>query len=122
MTTTRWQEQKWRLARPLKRFISLTKQNACLSLDADIFQGFNVTLLKDFAKAREVTEEKKEINRLYAIETTMTLTGAKADHRFAVKPSQMVEIAKAAAVRWEFKVRAATPENTMPGSRQWRKI
>lgn len=68
-----------------------------LSLDADIFSGFNVRYIKDFAKARAFSEEKKEINRLYAVETTMSLTGAKADHRIAVKPSQMSEIAKAIA-------------------------
>ena len=66
-----------------------------LSLDADIFSGFNVRYIKDFSKGRALTEEKSQINRLYSIETTMTLTGAKADHRLAVKPSQMIEIAKA---------------------------
>ncbi len=68
-----------------------------LTLDADIFSGFNVRYIKDFAKSRAWSEEKKEINRLYAIESTMSLTGAKADHRLAVKPSQMTDIAKAVA-------------------------
>ena len=68
-----------------------------LTLDADIFSGFNVRYIADFAKSRALSEEKKEINRLYAIETTTTLAGAKADHRLAVKPSQMPEIAKAIA-------------------------
>lgn len=68
-----------------------------LSLDADIFSSFNVRYIKDFAKARTFSEEKKEINRLYTVETTMSLTGAKADHRLAVKPSQMSEVAKAIA-------------------------
>lgn len=68
-----------------------------LTLDADLFSGFNVRYIKDFAKSRSWSEEKKEINRLYAIETTMSLTGAKADHRIGVKPSQMTEVAKAVA-------------------------
>ncbi|MBK9162637.1 MAG: TAT-variant-translocated molybdopterin oxidoreductase [Acidobacteria bacterium] len=68
-----------------------------LSLDSDIFSGSNVRYMADFAKARRYSEENKEISRLYAIETTMTLTGAKADHRLAVKPSQMTEVAKAIA-------------------------
>lgn len=68
-----------------------------LTLDADLFSGFNVRYIKDFVKGRAFTEEKKQISRLYAIETTTTLTGAKADHRLAVKPSQMGEIAKAIA-------------------------
>ena len=68
-----------------------------LSLDADIFSGTNVRYGKDFAQARGLKEGATDICRLYAIETTQTLTGAKADHRLAVKPSQMVEIAKAVA-------------------------
>ncbi len=75
----------------------LDQAQRVLSLDCDIFSGFNVRYVKDFAKARSYSEEKKEINRLYTIETTMTLTGAKADHRLAVKPSQMTEIVKAIA-------------------------
>lgn len=70
-----------------------------LSLGADIFSGFNARYIKDFAKSRKYSKDRKDINRLYAIETTMTLTGAKADHRLAVKPSQMVEIAKAVAAK-----------------------
>ena len=68
-----------------------------LSLDADIFSNFNIRYMKDFAKKRTFSEESEALNRLYAVETTMTLTGAKADHRLAVKPSQLPEIAKAIA-------------------------
>ncbi len=82
---------------PVNTVYKFDKAERILSLDADIFSGFNVAYIKDFAKGRARTEEKKEINRLYAIETTVTLTGAKADHRLAVKPSQMAEIAKAVA-------------------------
>ncbi len=68
-----------------------------LSLDSDIFSGFNVRYMADYAKGRHLTDEKRDINRLYAIETTTTLMGAKADHRLAIKPSQMLEAAKAVA-------------------------
>lgn len=73
------------------------KAERILSLDADIFSGFNVAYIKDFAKGRKFDEEHKEINRLYSVETTISLTGAKADHRISVKPSQMSEVAKAIA-------------------------
>ena len=82
---------------PVQAIYKFEKAERILSLDADIFSGFNVAYIKDFAKGRAFSEEKKEINRLYSIETTVSLTGAKADHRIAVKPSQMVEIAKAVA-------------------------
>jgi len=81
-------------AQPVYKF---DKADRILSLDADIFSGFNVRYIKDFAKGRAVSDDKKEINRLYAVETSLSLTGAKADHRLGVKPSQMTEVAKAAA-------------------------
>src|SRR5215203_883077 len=70
-----------------------------LTLDKDIFSDFNVRYIKDYTKQRAFSEEKESINRLYAVETTLSLTGAKADHRIAVKPSQMVEVAKAIAAK-----------------------
>ena len=68
-----------------------------LTLDKDIFSDFNVRYKKDYAKRKNYSEQNKQINRLYAVETTLTLTGAKADHRIAVKPSQVAEVAKAIA-------------------------
>ena len=68
-----------------------------LSLDADIFSGTNPRYMGDAISGRRVNEQRHEMNRIYAIETTMGLIGAKADHRLAVKPSQMPEIAKAIA-------------------------
>lgn len=73
------------------------KATRILSFDADIFSGPNSRYIHDFGVGRVVNEEKSEMNRLYAVETTTTLMGAKADHRLAVKPSQMLEIAKAVA-------------------------
>ncbi|HXG85884.1 MAG TPA: TAT-variant-translocated molybdopterin oxidoreductase [Pyrinomonadaceae bacterium] len=68
-----------------------------LSLDDDFLSSFNVRYVKDFVKARTISEEKRDMNRLYMVETTHSITGAKADHRIAVKPSQVPEIAKAIA-------------------------
>ena len=82
---------------PVQTIYKFEKAERILSLDADIFSGFNVAYVKDFAAGRAFSEEKKHINRLYSIESTITLTGAKADHRIAVKPSQMPEVAKAIA-------------------------
>jgi MoCo/4Fe-4S cofactor protein with predicted Tat translocation signal len=82
---------------PVQTIYRFDRAERILTLDADVFSGFNVGYIKDYAKGKAYSEAKKNINRLYAIETTMTITGAKADHRLAVKPSQMVEIAKAVA-------------------------
>jgi molybdopterin-containing oxidoreductase family iron-sulfur binding subunit len=82
---------------PVQVVYKFDQADRILSLDKDIFSEFNVRYMKDFAKKRAFTDEQKEINRLYAVETTITLTGAKADHRLAVKPSQMPVIAAAIA-------------------------
>ena len=82
---------------PAQTVYKFDKAERVLSLDSDIFSGFNVRYIKDFAKARALSVEKKDMSRLYAVETTLSLTGAKADHRLAVKPSEMTEIVKAIA-------------------------
>lgn len=82
---------------PVKTIYKLDQADRVLSLDKDIFSGFNVRYIKDYTKKRNFSEEHKDINRLYTIETTISVTGAKSDHRLAVKPSQIPEIAKAIA-------------------------
>jgi molybdopterin-containing oxidoreductase family iron-sulfur binding subunit len=82
---------------PAQTIYKFDQADRILSLDADIFSGFNVRYIKDYTKKRNFSEEHKDLNRLYCVETTVSLTGAKSDHRIAVKPSQMPEIAKAIA-------------------------
>src|SRR5258705_1277825 len=67
-----------------------------LSLDNDFLSCLPGSLryARDFMARRRVTESNKEMNRLYVIETTPTNTGAAADHRWSVRPSQFEEIAK----------------------------
>ncbi len=78
------------------------KAERVLTIDADILCG-NPRYQHDFFKGRQVGhgeghgEESHGMNRLYSIETTLTLAGAKADHRLAVKPSEVAEITKAIA-------------------------
>ncbi|MCY7346618.1 MAG: TAT-variant-translocated molybdopterin oxidoreductase [Pyrinomonadaceae bacterium] len=99
-------------AKPIYKFDQATR---VLSLDKDIFSDFNVRYIKDFNKSRVYSEEKTDINRLYAVETTMSLTGAKADHRLAVKPSQMPEIVKAMAAA----IGVAGATSTYTENAQW---
>lgn len=68
-----------------------------LSLDSDFLTGYVVRYVKDFSEKRRITETKNDMNRLYVVETTPTITGAKADHRLTVKPSQMEGVARAIA-------------------------
>ncbi len=62
-----------------------------LSLDADFLSakpGY-LRYARDFMARRRVSENNRDMNRLYVIETTPSNTGAIADHTWVVKPSQM---------------------------------
>jgi molybdopterin-containing oxidoreductase family iron-sulfur binding subunit len=101
---------------PLNVVYKLDEADCVLSIDEDIFSGFNVRYMKDFAKKRKYhSEEKNNISRLYAIESTAGLTGAKADHRLAVKPSEVFEIVKAIAVA----VGVAGVTSSYKGNEKW---
>ena len=80
-------------ARPIYHF---DKADVIVSLDADFIGGGpgSVRYQRDFAARRRFTDDRKEMNRLYAIESTPTLTGAKADHRLPVKASEIESIAR----------------------------
>ena len=62
-----------------------------LSLDGDFLSvgPGNVRYARDFISRRLVREGKLEMNRLYVVETTPTPTGAKADHRWPLRPSEI---------------------------------
>jgi Fe-S-cluster-containing hydrogenase components 1 len=70
-----------------------------LSLDSDFLTcgPGTVRYVRDFIAKRKVAEDKTTMNRLYAVESTPTLTGAKADHRLALRPSEVEGFARAVA-------------------------
>jgi MoCo/4Fe-4S cofactor protein with predicted Tat translocation signal len=73
-----------------------------VALDADFLNcgGGALRYTRDFANRRRVTDERKTMSRLYSIESTPTLTGAKADHRLSLRASEIEGFARqlAAAV------------------------
>ena len=72
-------------------FYHFDKADVVVTLDADFLTcgPGSVRYQKDFAAHRRVNEEHKELSRLYAIESTPSLTGAKADHRLAMKAGEI---------------------------------
>src|SRR5262249_190794 len=73
------------------------KADVVLSLDAD-FLGCDPASLRyahDFAEKRRLTDGRNEMNRLYVAESAVTNTGSVADHRLAVRPSEIEGIAAA---------------------------
>jgi molybdopterin-containing oxidoreductase family iron-sulfur binding subunit len=77
----------------------LDKADIVVSLDAD-FLGFGPSMVRytrDFADRRRVTDDAKQMNRLYVIESSPTLTGAKAEHRLPIRSSDIEGFARGLA-------------------------
>jgi|HubBroStandDraft_1064217.scaffolds.fasta_scaffold00109_43 MoCo/4Fe-4S cofactor protein with predicted Tat translocation signal len=93
---------KLAFGQPVETRYDFEKADVIVSLDADfLYAGFpgNVRYIRDFAKrrspdARGELEGKWLMNRLYAIESTPTTTGAKADHRLPVEASRVPDFAR----------------------------
>jgi len=89
----------------------LENADVILSLDADFLGGIAqpgfLPMAAAFAERRRF-DPTKTMNRLYVVETMTTVTGMKADHRIALKPSDLVGFASQLAVgRGDYK----SPEN-----------
>jgi MoCo/4Fe-4S cofactor protein with predicted Tat translocation signal len=71
-----------------------------VSLDADFLSGIShpgfLRLAADYASRRKLTQGT-EMNRLYAVESTPSSTGFKAEHRLALKASEVASFAAALA-------------------------
>lgn len=70
-----------------------------LSLDADTFENDpgRLRYARDFADRRRLVAGKTDMNRLYAVESRVTNSGSKADHRVAVRQAEVEPIARAIA-------------------------
>jgi MoCo/4Fe-4S cofactor protein with predicted Tat translocation signal len=71
-----------------------------VSLDSDFLhcQGAAIKWSRDFAKGRRVDDQHHSMNRLYAFESGVSLTGAAADHRVALRSADVALIAAKLAV------------------------
>ncbi|HEX5504680.1 MAG TPA: TAT-variant-translocated molybdopterin oxidoreductase, partial [Thermomicrobiales bacterium] len=70
-----------------------------LTLDADFLLHWpgSVRYAREFIDGRRVRANRQAMNRLYAVETAPTITGAMADHRQALRPSEVTALAGALA-------------------------
>src|SRR5262245_32123503 len=84
---------------PLNTVYQFDKADCVLSLDADFLTSGpgSVRYARDFISRRRLTGGSKEMNRLYVAESTLTATGAKADHRFPIRASEVEAFALAIA-------------------------
>src|SRR5207253_445034 len=81
---------------PVNTIYDFSKADRILSLGSDFLACLPSALryARDYAAKRRISSDKGEMNRLYVIESTPTITGANADHRFSVKPSEMRSVAQ----------------------------
>ena len=77
----------------------LDKADVVLALDADVLASGpgSIRYARDFAGRRTPRGPDGSMNRLYVVETAPTPTGAAADHRLALRPSEIEGFALALA-------------------------
>ncbi len=85
---------------PVNTYYDFTNANIVVSLDADFLASGPASLryARQFAKRRRVGEPSDTMNRLYVVEPMPTPTGTKADHRLALRASDVEEFAWALAI------------------------
>jgi MoCo/4Fe-4S cofactor protein with predicted Tat translocation signal len=80
---------------------SLDQADVIVSLDADFLSGAGFPgshkLIREYAKRRKLADGDKTLNRLYVIESTPSTTGMKAEHRLALRASEIPAFASALA-------------------------
>jgi MoCo/4Fe-4S cofactor protein with predicted Tat translocation signal len=84
---------------PVEPQYHFDKADVVLSLEADFVASHpaSLRLVREFASRRKVTPEKADMNRLYVVEGSPTPTGASADHRLALRSSEIEGFARAVA-------------------------
>jgi MoCo/4Fe-4S cofactor protein with predicted Tat translocation signal len=109
-------EARWRRHEPAGRDTVRAGARLAFGQDVDILHRFDkaVVILSldsdfltetpartryghDFIEGRRVREDRLAMNRLYALESTPTLTGAMADHRLPLRAGRMEAVARALA-------------------------
>jgi MoCo/4Fe-4S cofactor protein with predicted Tat translocation signal len=87
--------------RPVNTVYQIDRARRILSLDADFLTrgAGSLRYARQWTANRRVEAGQREMNRLYMLECTPTPTGAKADHRLAVSPRRLEEMARLIAAR-----------------------
>ena len=104
---------KLAFGRPVNPVYRLDKAEVVVSLDADFMTSGpgHVRYMKDFYRRRNLTGSNDEMNRLYVVEPTPSVTGAAADNRLPLKANDVELFARALAAKV-----AAGGSGTVPNS------
>lgn len=76
---------------PVNTVYHLKKADVILSIDGDFLYSMpgSLRMARDYADRRNIQGNKVELNRLYVVEGTHSITGSNADHRLPLLPSKM---------------------------------
>jgi molybdopterin-containing oxidoreductase family iron-sulfur binding subunit len=76
---------------PIQPQYDFSRARVILSIDADFLSAtpFHLRYARDFAELRRTGQASEEMNRLYVVESSLSPTGAMADHRLRRKPSEI---------------------------------
>ncbi len=98
--------------KPIEPIYNFKNASVIVSLDSDFLNATetpgSLRYARDFADRRRVTGKTGVMNRLYSYESGPGLVGAVADHRYAVKASEVYNVALALASGLGLSVPAAT--------------
>jgi molybdopterin-containing oxidoreductase family iron-sulfur binding subunit len=107
---------------PVNAIYRFENADVILALDADFLAcgPASVRYARDFANRRRLLNGDREMNRLYVVEGSMTNTGAVADHRFPMRPSEIEGFARDVAAG--LGIQAGGQSGGQPGSvkTKWR--
>jgi molybdopterin-containing oxidoreductase family iron-sulfur binding subunit len=99
----------------------IDQADVILTLDGDPLTcaGGNLRYVRDFAQRRRPVAGGLGMNRLYAVESTPSSTGAAADHRLALAMNQMEEFARRVAAAVGVKVTAPPASAAAAATERW---
>jgi MoCo/4Fe-4S cofactor protein with predicted Tat translocation signal len=87
--------------RAVQPVYDLSEADVILAVGADFLSAapFHLRYARDFARRRRIAAPADGMNRLYAIETALTVTGGMADHRLRARPGEVPSILAAIAAQ-----------------------
>ncbi len=90
---------KLAFGRPVNTVLVPEKANVIVSLDADFLASGpgHIAYAKQFARRRNLDGSNENLNRLYVVEPTPSVTGSSADHRLPVRSADVELVARALA-------------------------
>ena len=104
---------------PVETYYRFDQAQVILSLDADFMlrEPGRVRYIRDFTDQRRISGADGEMNRLYVVESTLTNTGAMADHRLPLQAARVVDFTR--AVAQELGVTSGSPVDSPPVPQAW---